>query len=88
MAVGNVVGSNIFNILLILCTAAVISPIGFMMANFIDIIVLIAFSVLVLLLYVKRKRLSRSVGVLMLILYAVYLVYICLRDTGALAAVG
>ena len=39
MALGNVIGSNIFNILLVLGVAAAISPITFSMQNIIDIIV-------------------------------------------------
>ena len=44
MAVGNVVGSNVFNILMVLGVAATISPITFLMENVIDIIVLLVFS--------------------------------------------
>lgn len=47
MALGNVIGSNIFNILLILGVAAAISPIAFLMENIIDIIILIIMSVVV-----------------------------------------
>lgn len=79
MAVGNVVGSNIFNILLILGVAAVISPLTFTMENIIDILVLIAFSVVVYLFSRSGNRLGRKEGVSMLVMYAVYLVYICMR---------
>ena len=47
MAVGNVIGSNIFNILMVLGIAATISPITFLTENIIDIIVLVVFSGLV-----------------------------------------
>lgn len=79
MAIGNVVGSNIFNILLILGVAAAISPIVVITENLIDIVVLIAFSLLVYVLCGKDKDLSKKEGIVMLVLYAVYLVYICLR---------
>ena len=79
MAVGNVVGSNIFNVLLILGTAATISPIPFMRENMIDIVVLLIFSLLTWLFCVTRKEISRREGIIMVALYAVYLVYICLR---------
>jgi len=79
MAVGNVVGSNIFNILLILGVAALMSPVTFIMENVIDIIVLVACSVLVWYMSHTKQQLSRREGILMLVIYAVYLVYICIR---------
>ena len=86
MAVGNVVGSNIFNILLILGAAAVISPIGFIMENIIDIVVLVLFSLLVYLFCGKDKKLSRKEGIMMLICYGAYTAYIIVRDLHILPA--
>ena len=80
MAVGNVVGSNIFNILLILGAAALISPITFIMENVIDILVLIMFSLLVFLFCGKDRKLSRKEGIMMLICYGAYTAYIIMRD--------
>ena len=86
MAVGNVVGSNIFNILLILGAAAVISPITFIMENVIDILVLIMFSLLVFLFCGKDKKLARKEGIMMLICYGAYTAYIFMRDLHVLPA--
>ena len=80
MAVGNVVGSNIFNILLILGAAAVISPVSFIMENVIDIVILILFSLLVFLFCGKDRKLSRKEGIMMLICYGAYTAYIIMRD--------
>ena len=82
MAIGNVVGSNIFNILLILGTAAAISPLNFLTVNVIDTVILIVFSVIVWLMCVKKKRLERSHGIVMLLLYVAYTAYIIIRDGG------
>lgn len=79
MAIGNVVGSNIFNILLILGITATISPIALIQENIIDIVVLIVFSVIVWLFAWTKKKLSRKEGITMLIMYAAYLAYICMR---------
>ena len=79
MAVGNVVGSNVFNILAILGIASALSPIGFIMENVIDICVLLGFSLLVWVLCVTKKKLGRAEGAVMLLAYAAYAVYICLR---------
>ena len=79
MALGNVIGSNIFNVLLILGIAATLSPITFIMENVIDILLLTAMSVLVWFFGWSRQQISRKEGISMLVIYAIYLVYICVR---------
>ena len=79
MAVGNVVGSNIFNILLVLGVASSISPIAFLMENVVDIVILVGFSIVVWLMAWTKKRLRRREGIIMLLLYLGYMVYICMR---------
>lgn len=79
MAVGNVVGSNIFNILFILGSAATICPVVFSMENIIDCVAIIIMSILTMLLCAKTKKLSRWNGGLMLAIYIAYSVYICMR---------
>ena len=79
MALGNAIGSNIFNILMILGVAATISPIEFITENVIDIVILIIFSTIVLIMAWKEKKLKRSHGIIMIGLYLIYTVYICIR---------
>ena len=79
MALGNVIGSNIFNILFVLGAAAAISPIGFIMENVVDIVILIAMSAIVWGFAWTKKVLDKKEGILMLVMYAAYLVYICVR---------
>ena len=79
MALGNVIGSNIFNILFVLGIAATISPIEFIMENVIDIAILTAMSLLVWVFGWSKQKISRGEGIIMLALYAGYLVYICMR---------
>lgn len=79
MALGNVIGSNIFNILFVLGIAASISPIAFIMENVIDIVILIVMSAVVWLFAWKKQELDKKDGIIMLVMYAVYLVYICMR---------
>lgn len=79
MAVGNVIGSNIFNVLLILGIAASISPIVFIMENIIDIILLIIMSFVVWAMTWSGRMINRKEGMLMLAMYGAYLVYICIR---------
>lgn len=79
MALGNVIGSNIFNILLVLGVAAAISPVAFLMDNIIDTIVLIVMSLVVLVFAWTSKVINRKEGIAMLCMYVVYMVYICIR---------
>lgn len=79
MAVGNVVGSNIFNILLVLGIASAISPIAFLMENVIDIIILVVMSVIVWLFGWSKQKIERKEGVTMLLSYVAYMIYICVR---------
>lgn len=79
MAVGNVIGSNIFNILMILGVAAAISPITFIMENVIDLGVLLLFSVLTMCFCISKGKLERREGIIMLLCYVIYLIYICNR---------
>lgn len=79
MALGNVIGSDIFNILFVLGIATAISPISFLMENVIDIILLIIMSVIVLAFAWTRQQINRKEGILMLLMYAAYMVYICVR---------
>ena len=79
MALGNVVGSNIFNILFVLGIASTISPIAFTMKNTIDTAVLITMSLLVLIMCSPKKKLLRWHGAVMLAVYAGYTTYIFMR---------
>lgn len=79
MALGNVIGSNLFNILMVLGISGTISPMSFTAENAVDLAVLIGFSVLVWAFCWAKKRLARWQGSVMVALYAAYVVYICLR---------
>lgn len=79
MALGNAVGSNIFNILMVLGIASALSPIAFIQENIIDIIILVGFSFIVWLMAWTKHRLDKLEGLAMILLYAGYVVYICVR---------
>lgn len=79
MALGNLIGSNIFNILFVLGISAVISPLSVSDSLFADVWILIAISVILLILALWKGRLSRLGGGVLAALYLVYLVYIILR---------
>ena len=81
IAIGNIVGSNIFNILFILGMTSVLIDLPFRArgANFlIDGIIALIVAVLLLVLVFKEKKLGRGEGILMLLGYAAYFTYLLL----------
>ena len=64
---------------MVLGIAAAISPMAFITENIIDIVILIAFSAIVWIMAWTKHELSKKEGWVMAILYAVYVVYICMR---------
>ena len=79
MALGNVIGSNIFNILLIIGLAATVSPVVIGQDNIIDLIVLAILSTIVWLFTLKEKRIKKVHGIFMLVMYTAFIVYTCIR---------
>ena len=79
MALGNAIGSNIFNILMVLGIASAISPVRIITENIIDLCVLLAFTVCAWIFAGTKKKIGRTEGFCMVALYAVYAVYIIVR---------
>ena len=76
IAVGNIIGSNIFNILFVVGIASAITPVVYASAFVVDSIVCIGTAVLLWLCVFRKHKLQRSGGIIMLICYAVYFVYL------------
>lgn len=76
IAIGNIVGSNVFNILFVVGTTALITPVAFKSSFLLDGIVSIVAGVLLWIGVAKDKKLKRPMGVLMLVGYAAYFVYL------------
>jgi cation:H+ antiporter len=84
IAVGNAVGSNIFNILLVLGFAAVLAPAGVLVSRTaltFDIPIMIAVALTTLPIFFTDSRIDRWEGVLFLMYYAAYTVYLFLNAT-------
>ena len=81
LALGNIIGSNIFNILLILGTSSVIAPVSFRNINMVDMAVLLVSALaLVTCLFVgKRNKLDRLGGTLFLLIWAAYMTYLIIN---------
>ncbi len=79
IALGNVIGSNIFNTLLIVGLSGVIVPLGLNQDVLIDMIILIGVTSLVVILGMFKSKLSKFDGLLLLLIYVSYITYIILR---------
>lgn len=79
LAVGNVVGSNIFNILLILGVSATITPIKLDVTAVYDTLILIVASLIVYIAAISKREIRKSEGTIFLLAYLAFFVYILLR---------
>ncbi len=79
LALGNVIGSNIFNVIFILGFSAVISPMTVDIFSIYDIIVLIGISIAAWIFAKTKNKVSRAEGAILLGMYVAYFVYILLR---------
>lgn len=80
IAVGNVVGSNIANILLVLGTSAAVSSVSVVAMSLVDTIMSLVAAIAVFVVAGTRKRINRAEGIFLVLLYAVYMVYIVVRQ--------
>lgn len=80
LALGNAVGSCVFNILFILGMSSVLSPIGVNGENLIDISILIFVSLFFVILCKKRENLRRIDGAVCILMYVAYTAYIIFRN--------
>ena len=78
IAIGNIVGSNVFNILFVLSTTALIVDVPFAPAFMVDMCVAIASGVILWAGAYMYRGLNRTVGAVMLVAYGIYFVYLCL----------
>lgn len=76
IAIGNIVGSNIFNILFVLGTSALITPIPYQSTFLVDGIVAVLAGVLLWVATIGKKELSRPWAIVMLLGYVAYFIYL------------
>jgi len=76
MAVGNLIGSNVFNLLLILGATSVVQPLMMRSVTLIDLGVMIFVTALALVLMLTRARLKRREGVVLTSVYVLYMVWL------------
>lgn len=80
IAVGNAIGSCIFNILLILGLSSSIKNIAIDLYSIVDMIFMLLSVILVFCFSIKDYKIGKIAGLIMIILYIIYLIYIILRN--------
>lgn len=80
LALGNVVGSNLFNILMVMGLSMTIAPFSVTMENMIDSLCVLGATILCYVFAATKKKIGRAEGGIFLLTYAVYLTYVIARD--------
>lgn len=76
IAIGNIVGSNIFNILFIVGTTALITPVTFASCFVVDTLIAAAVGILLFVCVARTKELRKKAGIVMLLAYILYFLYL------------
>ena len=79
LALGNAVGSNLFNILFILGMSAAISPLHVLGESVIDCVLLLCSGILLFVFARTKRSMSRAEGAVCVLLYVVYTTYLFVR---------
>ena len=79
IAIGNVIGSNIFNVFFVLGLSSTISPITFGMESFIDVIVMFLASIVVYIMFRNNKKIDKKARIILLLIYVLYMIGIFIR---------
>ena len=81
LALGNVIGSNLFNLMFILGTASTVKPLNFKDINIVDygMMLLAALMLYVVVFTFKKNKFDRIEGVIFFIIYVSYILYLLLR---------
>ena len=79
IALGNVIGSNIFNIFFILGTSGIVHPLICDTGAFIDTLLLLGVCALMYCLCMSGRKVSRKEGVISIVIYLIYVIYAILR---------
>ena len=78
IAMGNVIGSNVFNIFFILGMSATVAPLTITNNTFIDLGVLITGSIIAFI-FSRKGTINKNSGIVMLLMYAAYTAYLIMR---------
>jgi len=84
IALGNVLGSNVFNTLFIVGISGIVVPLGINSDVKLDSIILIGITLLVVIFSMTKQTISKKEGLILLLVYVAYITYIILRALGSI----
>lgn len=79
IALGNVIGSNIFNILFVLGISSTLSPILVNSQSLIDVLILLGITIICYIFTIYNQRIGRKKGIIMALTYLIFMIYIIMR---------
>lgn len=79
IALGNVIGSNIFNILFVLGISSTLSPILVNSQSLIDVLILLGITIICYIFTIYNQRIGRTKGIIMTLTYLIFMIYIIMR---------
>ncbi len=79
IAVGNVIGSNVFNVLFVLAASAAITPMNINQQGLCDLLILLAISALAYVFCITKKKINRAEGIILVLMYAAYMAFAIVR---------
>ena len=85
IALGNIIGSNLFNILFVLGMAGMISPLTLLRENITDTIICLGVTVISFVFALTGRKINRAEGAVMLMMYAGYMAFVFLREFNVIA---
>lgn len=80
IAVGNVVGSNIFNVMLILGICSLIAPLTLDLFAIIDIIIMAVLFIIFMIYSIFNRQLGKKMAIAMIVIYILYFAFIIVRE--------
>lgn len=80
MAVGNAIGSSIFNVLLILGATSAINPLNIELSYLVDLVVMLLGAILVFIFSFKKEKIVKWQGIVLILCYVAYLAYVVVRN--------
>ncbi len=80
IAVGNAIGSSLFNVILILGLASTIRPMNVDMGSIIDITVMFVSAIIIFIMAFRKAQVTKWKGILLLAIYVAYFTFIILRE--------
>ena len=79
IAIGNILGSNIFNILLVLGLASLLAPISVSIVTLIDALFMFITMILFIIFTFKKRTVNKFIGIMFIMTYVVYICYTIIR---------